>query len=331
MSILKTLAINGKLFRVTPIKVTHSVTLLASAWVGEGNRHYQVVEVEGITLNTKVNLQPTLEQLEVFRNKELTFTTKNENGVVTVYAIGDKPTMDYTMQVTLTEVVRDGNQAIWGDTVDTPAPSGGSGGGVSSWNDLTDKPFYEESREVEILPEQSIPVPAMQVSPAPFVLVEGETYRVVLNGVEHRLVCENSGGYLALNNLVQDENGEYLDGSFSIAYIPGELSPTGKDMVVCEISVSGDTATAAIYHMHTVLQQIDPKYLPMEAIDARIDEHINTSDVATAVDLSAYESNGTIVETFADGSSKTTTVEFDADGNPVKITDGDGNITELTW
>lgn len=53
--------------------------------------------------------------------------------------------------------------------------------------------------------------------------------------------------------------------------------------------------------------------------------------VATEVDLSAYESDGKIVETFADGTSKTTTVEFDADGNPVKITDGDGNITTLTW
>lgn len=166
---------------------------------------------------------------------------------------------------------------IYGIPVATPInPEKFKGGssGVSSWNDLTDKPFYEESREVEILPEQSIPVPAIQVSPAPFVLVEGETYRVVLNGVEHRLVCENSGGYLALNNLVQDENGEYLDDSFSIAYIPNELTDTGKDMVVCEIRVSGDTATAAIYHMHTVLQQIDPKYLPMDAIDARIDAYI---------------------------------------------------------
>ena len=30
--------------------------------------------------------------------------TENEDGVVTVYAIGDKPTQDYTMQAQITEV-----------------------------------------------------------------------------------------------------------------------------------------------------------------------------------------------------------------------------------
>ena len=43
------------------------------------------------------------------------------------------------------------------------------------------------------------------------------------------------------------------------------------------------------------------------------------------------ESNGTIVETFADGSTRTTTVEFDEIGNPIKITDGNGNETVITW
>lgn len=53
--------------------------------------------------------------------------------------------------------------------------------------------------------------------------------------------------------------------------------------------------------------------------------------VATSIDLSAFESNGQIAETYADGTTKTTTVEFDASGNPTKITDGDGNVTTLTW
>ncbi len=51
---------------------------------------------------------------------------------------------------------------------------------------------------------------------------------------------------------------------------------------------------------------------------------------ATAVDLSGFE-NGTVVETYSDGSAKTYTFEFDSDGNPVKITDSDGNETVLTW
>ena len=60
-----------------------------------------------------------------------------------------------------------------------------------------------------------------------------------------------------------------------------------------------------------------------------LENYIKTK--ASSIDLSAFESDGTIVETFADGSTKTTTMEFDANGNPIKITDADGNVTTLTW
>jgi hypothetical protein len=55
------------------------------------------------------------------------------------------------------------------------------------------------------------------------------------------------------------------------------------------------------------------------------------NSAAVSVDLSAFESSGVIVESFADGSTKTSTVEFDTSGNPVKITDGDGNVTTIIW
>lgn len=58
-------------------------------------------------------------------------------------------------------------------------------------------------------------------------------------------------------------------------------------------------------------------------------ENIKASPVS--IDLSALDTEGKIVETFADGSTKTTTVEFDANGNPVKIIDADGNETALAW
>lgn len=58
-------------------------------------------------------------------------------------------------------------------------------------------------------------------------------------------------------------------------------------------------------------------------------EKLNAEPVA--VDMSQFESDGKIIETYADGTSKTTTMEFDENGNPIKITDGDGNETVLTW
>lgn len=80
------------------------VTLLASAWVGEENLYSQVVDIEGVTENSQVDLTPDVGQLAVFYNKDLAFVTENEDGVVTVYAIGQKPQDDYTIQVTITEV-----------------------------------------------------------------------------------------------------------------------------------------------------------------------------------------------------------------------------------
>lgn len=49
------------------------------------------------------------------------------------------------------------------------------------------------------------------------------------------------------------------------------------------------------------------------------------------IDMSAFESEGKIVEHYADGTSGTTLFEFDTDGNPTKITDSNGNVTVLTW
>ena len=80
------------------------VTLLASAWVDEDNLHSQIVNIEGVTENSQVDLTPSVEQLLIFYEKDLTFVAENEGGTVTVYAIGQKPTNDYTIQVTITEV-----------------------------------------------------------------------------------------------------------------------------------------------------------------------------------------------------------------------------------
>jgi hypothetical protein len=88
---------------VKPAKIGE-VTLLADAWAGEGNLYSQVVEIAGVTENSQVDLTPDVQQLAVFYDKDLTFVTENEGGVVTVYAIGQKPTSDYTIQVTITEV-----------------------------------------------------------------------------------------------------------------------------------------------------------------------------------------------------------------------------------
>lgn len=50
----------------------------------------------------------------------------------------------------------------------------------------------------------------------------------------------------------------------------------------------------------------------------------------TSIDLTRYATDGVIVEHYADGSTVTHTMEFNAVGKPIKITSGDTEIT-LTW
>lgn len=81
-----------------------NVDLPASNWRGDTSPYSQIVEIEGVTEYSQVDLTPSIEQLAIFHNKDLAFVTENEDGVVTVYALGDKPENDYTMQVTIKEV-----------------------------------------------------------------------------------------------------------------------------------------------------------------------------------------------------------------------------------
>jgi hypothetical protein len=87
-----------------PVTVV-SIPLLASSWVGSGNLYSQIVSVKGIKENSQVNLTPSVEQLAVFYEKDITFVTENDGGVLTVYVIGQKPQNDYTIQASIVEVI----------------------------------------------------------------------------------------------------------------------------------------------------------------------------------------------------------------------------------
>lgn len=92
-----------------------SVTLLPDEWkpvLDENNqpitnRYYQPVTVNNavITPNSKVDLQPSPTDLAIFHEKDITFTAINAGGNVRVCIVGQKPTQEYRIQVTITEVV----------------------------------------------------------------------------------------------------------------------------------------------------------------------------------------------------------------------------------
>jgi hypothetical protein len=100
----KRIQILGSFHNSTPIARIAEIELLSSGWIGDASPYAQVVNIAGITEYSQVDITPNAAQLGIFYDKDLSFVTENENGIVTVYAIGDKPLNDYTVQVTITEV-----------------------------------------------------------------------------------------------------------------------------------------------------------------------------------------------------------------------------------
>ena len=90
-------------FNQPAARIDH-IDLLAANWVGDKSPYSQVVEIDGLTEYSQVDLTPSIEQLVIFYEKDLGFVTENEDGVLTVYCIGQKPENDYIIQVTITEV-----------------------------------------------------------------------------------------------------------------------------------------------------------------------------------------------------------------------------------
>lgn len=105
-------------------------------------------------------------------------------------------------------------------------------------------------------------------------------------------------------------------------------APQGADITVdTELSETSENPV----QNKVITQVVTEAGTAMEQLGMAIEVMARHLAPAASIDMSAFDSEGKIVETFADGTSKTTVIEFDEGGNPVKITDGDGNVTVLTW
>jgi len=148
--------------------------------------------------------------------------------------------------------------------------------------------------------------------PDPSELENGRVLMVV-NG-EWQAADVPSGG---ANSMVDAELSETSENPVQNKVITQTLTEVGAAI---EIMVPRMAPAVTVEDDGKFLQVVGGKW---QAADAQ--------NVPASIDMSAFDSEGKIVETFEDGTSKTTVIEFDDDGNPVKITDGDGNVTVLTW
>lgn len=80
------------------------ISLPESMWKGAKSPYSMAVTVEGISRRSKIDLYPSVDQLEKLRIMGSGLVARNEEGTVTVYALGNKPTSTMTIQATVTEV-----------------------------------------------------------------------------------------------------------------------------------------------------------------------------------------------------------------------------------
>lgn len=89
----------------SPVSKIRTILLSADGWVGDTSPFSQVVAIEDITENSKIDLQPTTDVLAYLTDEEISLTASNNSGVVSIYALNYKPAIDITIQVSITEVI----------------------------------------------------------------------------------------------------------------------------------------------------------------------------------------------------------------------------------
>lgn len=82
-----------------------TVTLLADNWTGDANPWSQAVELAALADDDRVELCPSAEQIVLLQEEEISLVAANDNSVLTIFAIGNKPSFDITMQILLTSVI----------------------------------------------------------------------------------------------------------------------------------------------------------------------------------------------------------------------------------
>ena len=88
----------------SPLLRTGVITLTAASWEGD-DPYTQRVSVAGTTARSKVDMQPDATTIMAMMEDGVSaMYVANDNGDLTVYALGEAPSVDITVQVTVTEV-----------------------------------------------------------------------------------------------------------------------------------------------------------------------------------------------------------------------------------
>lgn len=82
-----------------------SISLLAENWIPSSDKSYytQDVTISGVMPTSKIDLQPTSEQMMMLINRGIIMFVSNDNGNVMVYSMKEKPSEKMTIQAIMKE------------------------------------------------------------------------------------------------------------------------------------------------------------------------------------------------------------------------------------
>ena len=176
--------------------------------------------------------------------------------------------------------------------------SGGSGsGGVTSWNDLEDRPFYTDGGMVEILPECQ---PVYDEAEGSFILVSnvptfvvGESYVINWNGTEYECTAQDlsvvaPGAVLLGNGTVMDMPGVVDNGEPFVIIVAEE---NGTEMLIAMDLGGATELTLSIYGNGEVVHKLDNKYLDLDWLPTK---ELVEVEILPETTSNAYKSNRTL-------------------------------------
>lgn len=82
-----------------------TLTLPAADWKGAQSPYSQAVVVDGVSVSSMVDLQPDGALLALLGQQQILLYAENNGGLVTVFAVGDRPAADITVQASIAEVI----------------------------------------------------------------------------------------------------------------------------------------------------------------------------------------------------------------------------------
>ena len=164
-----------------------------------------------------------------------------------------------------------------------------------SWNNLKDKPFYEEVSRTVIVEEQTLTGFELMentiytiINPFSFDWLPGETYIIVWDGIEYVCTVEDLGelGYIGNPNYVMMQSG---------GDIPFTLVFAGDLYVVTEDAADH---TITINKCENIIHHIDPKYINdmyYETVDQVLDHYIAEGSWSTGYFSALISVNNAII------------------------------------